>query len=85
MPILIFISLLLQVLCAAHAIRSGRPYYWIFIIMFTPPIGMAVYFFLEMLPELRNDPRSRKAARSVLHTFDPERQQIGRASCRERV
>ena len=35
---------------------------------------MAVYFFLEILPGLRHDPRSRKAARQVLHTFDPERQ-----------
>jgi hypothetical protein len=73
-PLLVFASLLLQVLCAAHAIRTGRPYYWIFIIMFTPPIGMAVYFFLEILPDLRQDPRSRKAARQMLHTFDPERQ-----------
>jgi len=35
---------------------------------------VGVYFFLEILPDLRNDPRSRKAARQVLHTFDPERQ-----------
>ena len=74
MPLLVFASLLLQVLCAAHAIRTGRPYYWIFIIMFTPPIGMTVYFFLEILPDLRQDPRGRKAARKMLHTFDPERQ-----------
>jgi hypothetical protein len=72
--ILVFLSLLVQVLCAAHAIRTGRPFYWIWIIMGTSFIGVGVYFFLEILPDLRNDPRSRKAARTVLHTFDPERQ-----------
>lgn len=74
MPILVFLSLLVQVLCAAHAIRTGRPFYWIWIIMGTSFIGVGVYFFLEILPDLRNDPRGRKAARQVLHTFDPERQ-----------
>lgn len=74
MPILIFLSLLLQVLCAAHAIKTGRPFYWIWIIMGTSYIGVTVYFVLEILPDLRNDPRSRKAAHKVLHTFDPERQ-----------
>ena len=74
MPILVFASLLLQVLCAAHVVRTGRSFYWIWIIMGTSFIGVTVYFFLEILPDLRNDPRSRKAARQVLHRFDPERQ-----------
>jgi hypothetical protein len=73
-PILVFLSLLLQVLCAAHVVRTGRSFYWIWIIMGTSFIGVTVYFFMEILPDLRNDPRSRKAARQVLHTFDPERQ-----------
>jgi hypothetical protein len=73
-PILVFLSLLVQVLCAAHVIRTGRSFYWLWIIMGTSFIGVTVYFFMEILPDLRNDPRSRKAARQVLHTFDPERQ-----------
>lgn len=74
MPILVFLSLLLQVLCAVHVVRTGRSVYWIWIIMGTSFIGVTIYFFMELLPDLRNDPRSRKAARQVLHTFDPERQ-----------
>ena len=74
MPLLVILSLGLQIACAVHAVRTGRPYYWIWIILMTSYLGVAIYFFAEVLPDLRNSPGSRRAARSVLHTFDPERQ-----------
>ena len=33
-----------------------------------------MYVLIAVLPDLRNDPRSRTVARRVLHTFDPARQ-----------
>ena len=74
MPILVLLSLVLQIACAVHVVRTGRQYYWIWIILATSYLGVVIYLIAEVLPDLRNDPRSRKAARSVLHTFDPERQ-----------
>ncbi len=74
MPILVLATLAIQILCAIHVVRSGRQLYWIWIIVALPGIGCTVYFVTQILPELRNDPRSRKMARQVLHTFDPERQ-----------
>jgi len=73
-PLLVLLSLTLQIACAIHVVRSGRQLYWIWIIMVTSYIGVIVYFVTAVIPDLRNDPRSRKAARQVLHTFDPERQ-----------
>jgi len=73
-PLLVLLSLVLQIACAVHVVRTGRQYYWIWIILATSYLGVVIYVIAEVLPDLRNDPRSRKAARSVLHTFDPERQ-----------
>jgi hypothetical protein len=73
-PLLFVLSLVLQIGCAVHVVRTGRQYYWIWIILATSFLGVVIYLIAEVLPDLRNDPRSRKAARSVLHTFDPERQ-----------
>ena len=74
MPLLVLLSLTLQIACAVHVVRTGRQYYWIWIILMAPFLGVIIYTIAEVLPELRNDPRSRQAARKVLHTFDPERQ-----------
>jgi hypothetical protein len=43
---------------------------------------VAVYVIAAVIPDLRNDPRSRQAARKMLHTIDPERQ---RRTIRQRL
>jgi hypothetical protein len=72
MPVfgLVFVA---QILFCVHAVRTGRPYFWIFLIVFLPLIGMAVYFFAEMLPELMGNPRTRIAASQMAKTLDPGR------------
>ena len=74
MPILVLVSLALQFFCLVHMVRSGRPYWWIWVIMLGSYLGVAVYVVTQVLPDLRHDPRSRQLARQVVHTFDPERQ-----------
>ena len=56
MPVLLIASVLLQFVCLVHMVRSGRPYWWIWVIMIGSYLGVAVYFFTQMLPDLRNDP-----------------------------
>jgi hypothetical protein len=73
MPILVVLSLALQIGCAIHVVRSGRQLYWIWILLIGSYLGVIVYVIAAVIPDLRNDPRSRSAARQVLHTFDPER------------
>jgi hypothetical protein len=73
MPILVLLTLAAQVLCAIHVVRTGRQLYWLMIIAMLPGLGCGVYFITNILPDLRNDPRSRQVARKVLHTIDPER------------
>ena len=73
-PLLVLFSLALQIACAVHVVRSGRPLYWVWILFIGSYLAVIVYVIAAVIPDLRNDPRSRKAARKVLHTFDPERQ-----------
>lgn len=71
---LIGLSLVVTILCAVHVVRSGRPLYWIWLLLIGSYLAAAVYFFVAILPDLRNDPRSRKATAKVLDAIDPERQ-----------
>lgn len=46
------LSLVIQIYFAVHAYRTGRTF-WIFILIFFPFVGSAVYFFAEYLPSMR--------------------------------
>ncbi len=61
----------LQVLCAVHALRNGRPYWWLLFIIFLPVVGCLVYFFVEMLPELRGSGTFRRAGGDLRSLVDP--------------
>jgi hypothetical protein len=45
------ITLLVQLGCAAHVVRTERPWFWIFPIIFLPWIGCAAYILLAVLPD----------------------------------
>lgn len=40
----------LQIFCVVHAIRTGRPYWWIWIIVAFSIIGVAAYIIVEVRP-----------------------------------
>ncbi len=71
MPIFGLLLLLAQISCAVHAGRTGRPYYWLYIIMIVPVAGMGAYFLMEILPELMNSRPARQAASGVARAMDP--------------
>jgi hypothetical protein len=51
-------SLLLQVLLCVHAYKTGRPYWWIWILLAGSLVGCLVYLLIEVLPDAkRNSPR----------------------------
>ena len=71
MPAIGVILLLAQITCAVHVARTGRNYYWIYIIVFVPVVGMAAYFFAELLPELMQSRTARQAASGVAKALNP--------------
>ncbi|WP_313914747.1 tetratricopeptide repeat protein [Tahibacter sp.] len=74
MPIFLIVSVLLQFFCLVHMVRTGRPHWWLWVIVIGSFLGVAVYVFTQVLPDLRNDPASRRLVRTVRDRIDPERQ-----------
>lgn len=66
------IGLALSVPLIVHCIRTGRNTIWVFVMLALPIIGSAVYFFVEVLPDMRNSRTSRRAMRGLRSTLDPE-------------
>jgi hypothetical protein len=46
------VVLLAQIACVIHVIKTGRPYWWLWIIFVVPLIGLAAYIYLEVRPSL---------------------------------
>lgn len=71
-PFLI-LSIVLQIGCAVHVIRTGRPIYWILILLIGSVIGVAIYLIAEVLPGMQNNQGARRVLKSVKNTIDPGR------------
>jgi hypothetical protein len=72
--ILGILDIAIAIFFAVHALRTGRPMYWIMILIIAPFIGSLIYFFAEYLPEVRNSTVARKSARVVKAIVDPNRE-----------
>ena len=53
-PILSLLLMAVNLFFIVHAIKTGRPYYWIWIIFVMPVLGAAAYFLVEMRPNIRS-------------------------------
>jgi hypothetical protein len=73
MPFLGVLLLVAQVACAVHAGRTGRPFFWIYLILFLPMAGMLAYFVVEIVPAMFGSRTGRRAAAQVGKFLDPEK------------
>jgi hypothetical protein len=67
---------LFQIIAIVHVLKTGRSWFWAWIIFMFPGLGLAVYFFMEILPEFRA-PKTEAEGDSILDTFMPGRK-LGR-------
>jgi hypothetical protein len=72
MRILAGLLLLIQFSFAFHVFRTGRPYWWMFIIMGFPVMGCLVYYFVEVFPNSREERRAQRAARRIARALMPD-------------
>ena len=63
----------LQVIAVVHVLRTGRPMWWLLLIIMVPGIGCIAYFIVEVLPSLGNNPAARRAWRRAQKAIDPNR------------
>lgn len=74
MPLLGFLHIAVAIYFAVHAVRTGRPMYWLFILLAFPFLGSVVYFFAEFMGEARNSAGARRAMRLMQGVVDPSRE-----------
>jgi hypothetical protein len=79
MPILGAVLLVIQLCFAYHALKTGRQWWWIGIIMGFPVGGCLLYYFIEVFPGTRESRKAEKAVHAIVKSFDPDK------SLRERV
>jgi hypothetical protein len=72
MPIPYILEVALQIALIIHAARTGRPYYWIMILLFIPLMGSVAYVIVELLPGATRSPVSRRTVGGARRLIDPE-------------
>lgn len=67
------LHIILALFCAIHAVRTGQPMYWLFILFAFPLLGSVVYFVAIYLPTSRLQRGAIKAASAAVRVMDPTR------------
>ena len=49
----VIVTYLIQLLCIIHIVKTGRSWWWIYLIIFLPVVGGLAYLVVEILPSLR--------------------------------
>lgn len=70
--ILAALSLAVQIYFIVHVFRSGRPYWWAFIILSAPVVGSIAYYLIEVMPGSQEERNARRAIKSVVRSFKPD-------------
>ena len=72
MPLIAGIVVFIQFCFAFHVLKTGRPYWWIFIIMSFPAMGCVIYYFVEIFPGSREHRSAHKTARKIAKALQPD-------------
>lgn len=67
------VLLALLVVCVVHAVRTGNVFPWIYVLVFLPAIGPAIYFFMMILPGLLRGRAARGIASGAARAIDPNK------------
>jgi hypothetical protein len=72
MPLIGAVVVLIQFCFAFHVLKTGRPYWWIFVIMAFPVMGCVIYYFVEVFPGSREHRSANRAARNIARALQPD-------------
>jgi len=62
-------TILLQIVLAVHAVRTRRPFIWVFLILIFPLMGSAVYIIAELIPEWERSNALQRLANNIEQFF----------------
>ena len=70
------VSIVIQIFCVVHVLKTARPYWWVLVVFIAPAcLGGLVYLFVEVLPEWRRRPvlrsiKNRKASKGDIKRLE---------------
>lgn len=67
------VDLALLAVCIVHALRRGNVWPWLYIMILIPGLGMLLYFFLEIFPELTRSRGARQIRSNAARAIDPNK------------
>lgn len=67
------VMLLAQLGFVVHVVRTGRPIWWIFLVLALPLVGMLAYFLIEVLPDLQRSGAVERVAKVIDRDRDLKR------------
>lgn len=73
MPIIFIVSVICQLLCGFHVVKTGQDRYWLFLIIIAPFIGCAIYALAVMLPSTLGTRSGKNAIKKLHNTVNPTR------------
>ena len=68
------LTIAMEVLLVVHVIKTGRPYYWIYIVLLIPIAGAVAYILVEALPDLAQSRTGRRFAKDLGSAVNPHGQ-----------
>lgn len=71
MPLIGVLHLFIGIAFAVHAMRTGRPQFWMYILLFVPLLGSVAYVLFELLPELAQTRRAQRVKANFTDLIDP--------------
>lgn len=83
MPLIIAITVIIQAFFIFHVFRTGRPYWWAFLILSMPVVGCLIYYFVEIFPYSKEHRTAQRTGRNILRSLNPDaamRQRIDEAT-----
>lgn len=72
MPAIFAITVIIQGFFIFHVFRTGRPYWWAFIILSMPVLGCLIYYLIEVFPNSREHRSARQVARNLARSLQPD-------------
>ncbi len=59
---------------AVHAMKTGRPFWWLYVILFVPVAGWLAYIVIELIPEMFQTRGARKVRSDLGTMLDPNKE-----------
>ena len=71
---LVILTVIVQACFIFHVFKTGRPYWWAYVILGFPVLGCVIYYFVEVFPGSREHYAANRASREIARALDPEKE-----------